>query len=111
MGDRAFVSDSAMMKAAIYQFFLQETRAVLEKLSKYWVLVTEFFQDTSNFSLYESEPQPCALMLEIVPADPERTFSKYFLAPQFEKKTASMQSSEPALRITTLQIDLKQKKN
>lgn len=62
-----------MMKAAIYQFFLQETRAVLEKLSKYWVLVTEFFQDTSNFSLYESEPQPCALVLEIVPADPERS--------------------------------------
>lgn len=61
------------MKAAIYQFFLQETRAVLEKLSKYWVLVTEFFQDTSNFSLYESEPQPCALVLEIVPADPERS--------------------------------------
>lgn len=74
-----------MMKAAIYQFFLQETRAVLEKLSKYWVLVTEFFQDTSNFSLYESEPQQCALVLEIVPADPERTFSKYFLAHQFEK--------------------------
>jgi len=64
MGDRAFVSDSAMMKAGIYQFFLQETRAFLEKLSKYRVLVTEFFQDTSNSALYESEPQPCALVLE-----------------------------------------------
>lgn len=53
-----------------------------------------------------SESEPQLLCWKIEPTDPEMTFSKYFLAHQFEKQHPS---EEPATRrITASQIDLKQ---